>query len=167
MRKGKNEVLECLTLKRVENQKDSMDSEEFLLSCSHGAETVPGQGRSLIGGVGERYVMLPSEWAPSGETFVPHLIRRHPQWRRPSITSLARRLSICLLLQLVLGLCTTTAMAAVWEALHELKNMAFPSPGLICDLVLLPRCTLQPCGDTSIMSILFQHRRGSVLIPSG
>lgn len=133
--------------------------EEFLLSCSHGADMVPSQGWSLIGGVGQRYVMLLSQWALSGETFVPHLcvIRRHPQWRRLSITSLARWLSIRLFLQLVLDLCTTTAMAAVWEALHELKNMAFPSPGLIRDLVLLPRCTLQPCGDTSIMSILFQH----------
>lgn len=55
----------------------------------------------------------------------------HLQWRRPSVTSIARWLSICLFLHLVLNLCANTAMIAILEVLHELRNMVFSSSGLI------------------------------------
>ena len=95
-----------------------------------------------------------------------HATRGHLQWRRPSVTSIARWLSICCFLCLVLNLCANTAMVAMLEVLHELRNMVFPSPGLTPCLLSLPRCTLQSHGHTLTMSALFQHWRGSVLIPS-
>ena len=58
-----------------------------------------------------------------------HATRGHLQWRRPSVTSIARWLSICCFLCLVLNLCANTAMVAMLEVLHELRNMVFPSQG--------------------------------------
>ena len=95
-----------------------------------------------------------------------HATWGHLQWRRPSVTSIARWLSICLFLHIVLNLCANTAMIAILEVLHELRNMVFSSPGLIPYLVSFPMCTLQSCGDTLTMSVLFKHWKGSVLIPS-
>ena len=140
--------------------------EEFLLPSSYGADGSGPELESVRKEVWEQGVWCSSHSGHGAQGPPFYATWGHLQWRKPSVTSIARWLSICLFLHLVLNLCANTAMIAILEFLHELRNMVFSSPGLISYLVSFPRCTLQSCGDTLTMSVLFQHWRGSVLIPS-
>lgn len=140
--------------------------EEFLLPSSYGADGSGPELESVRKAVWEQGVWCSSHSGHGAQGPPFHATWGHLQWRKPSVTSTARWLSICLFLHLVLNLCANTAMIAILEVLHELRNMVFSSPRLISSLVSFPRCTLQSCGDTLTMSVLFQHWRGSVLIPS-